>query len=615
MKDGTAFGEALREHRYARRLTQAQLAEQAGLSERAVSDLERGLKHPQRATVRLLIDGLGLAGDVAEAFELAANLRLPPLDLIAPTHAEHNLPATLTSFVGREEELARLHRLLDPRVSRARLVTLTGAGGCGKTRLAIELARRLIEDYRDGVWLVELAQVADPALVPYRLAAVLSVHETSDQPMPRALAEALRSSQTLLVLDNCEHLLDACATLVDLLLRECPSLHVLATSREPIGIPAEVSRGVPSLAAPAAHLSDSVAEVERSPAVQLFVDRASALQPDFSLATDNAHAIAQICRRLDGIPLALELAAVCLDALTPDQLTSRLDQRFRLLTGGNRAALPRQQTLRATVDWSYQLLTESQQLVFERLSAFASGWTLEAAEAVCFGDGVASEDVLDAVRQLVRKSLVVPIDIRHGSARFGVLETLREYAFEKLQSRCGELATIRERHAAYYSEVVQRLDPAAPTTLLPFSGNREALATPVWETLEEIHDNVRGALTWWLDARRATEALVLLRALSQLWIGRGVPVDGLRWFEAVLDLAAATGEVDRDRVPDRPSAEMVPPALHAQALHTRRSHCGHAERRRCGCAFWPRQRRALAHPGRRGRLGPGTGQPGYQPVL
>jgi len=264
-------------------------------------------------------------------------------------------------------------------------------------------------------------------------------------------------------------------------------MHVLATSREPLGIPAEVSRGVASLASPAAHVSDSVAEVERSPAVHLFVDRASGLQADFALTADNAHAIAQICRRLDGIPLALELAAACLDALSPDQLASRLDQRFRLLTGGNRAALPRQQTLRATVDWSYQLLTDTQQRVFERLSVFASGWTLEAAEAVCAGDGVDAGDVLDAVRQLVRKSLVLRIDVRHGSERYGLQETLREYVLEKLQARGAELTTIRERHAAHYSDVVQRLDPAAPTTLLPSSGDGEALTTPLFEVLEGAH--------------------------------------------------------------------------------------------------------------------------------
>ena len=329
----------------------------------------------------------------------------------------HNLPVALTSFVGREQELASI----PPRLRACRLLTLTGVGGSGKTRLAIELAAATgPSSYRDGVWLVELAQVTDPALVPHRLAAVLGVQESGRAAARQALADALRNSQMLLVLDNCEHLLDACAALVDLLLRECPTLQILATSREPIGIPGEVTWAVSPLAAPDATVAGSVAEIERSPAVRLFVDRASAAQPSFVLDADNADAVAQICRRLDGIPLALELAAARLDALTPHELASRLDQRFGLLTGGNRAALPRQQTLSATIDWSYQLLTETQRRVFERLSVFASGWTLDAAEVVCAGDGVAAEDVLDALLQLIRKSLVVRIDVRHGSARYGI---------------------------------------------------------------------------------------------------------------------------------------------------------------------------------------------------
>jgi predicted ATPase len=298
-------------------------------------------------------------------------------------------------------------------------------------------------------------------------------------------------------------------------------------------------------------------------ALAAILNRAAAARPQFALAANNVSAIAQACRQLDGIPLALELAAACLDALTPDELATRLDQRFRLLTGGNRAALPRQQTLSATMDWSFMSLTETQQRVFERLSVFASGWTLDAAEVVCAGDGVASEDVLDALLQLIRKSLVVRLDDRARSARYGMLETLREYAFEKLQTRGAELSVTRERHATYYSALVQRVDPAAPTAVL---SSGEALTAPFIETLDAVHDNVRVALKWWLDARRTTEGLVLIRALGPLWATLGIPPDGRRWVEGVLDLAAPKEMAECAGAPPDRNSDPVPLALRAQAL-------------------------------------------------
>jgi non-specific serine/threonine protein kinase len=430
------------------------------------------------------------------------------------------------------------------------MLTLTGVGGSGKTRLALEVGRHIASQYRDGAYLVELAPITDPALVPHRVAAALPVQLIADRPLEQALAETLRAAQMLLVLDNCEHLLDACAALVDLLLRECPALHILATSREPIGIPGEANWSLSPLAAPAPGRSVPFAEIERSPAVRVFVDRACATQRLFVLGADNADAVAQICRRLDGIPLALELAAASLDALTVEESARRLDRRFSLLTGGNRAALPHQQTLGATIDWSYQFLTTTQQRIFERLAVFANGWTLDAAEAVCAGDGVTDEAVLEALLQLVRKSLVGRNDVRHGGARYGLLETLRQYAWDKLAERGDELSATRHRHAAYYSALVQRLDPGSPTTLLPFSG--EMLAAPVFVILDDAHDNVQLALSWWLETRRATEGLQLIRALAPLWMWAGLPVDGPRWMRATLDLAANTSGVE--------------PALYAQAL-------------------------------------------------
>jgi predicted ATPase/DNA-binding XRE family transcriptional regulator len=532
----TTFGALLRQHRLAAGLTKEQLAERAGMSVFGIQKLERGTTHPYRDTAARLTAALELPPDEAERFRaiVAPVRRRPATPRDAPrTDRHHNLPIALTSFIGREQELGSI----PPRLRAARLLTLTGVGGSGKTRLAIELAHTMADAYPGGVWLVELAQVSDPALVPHRLAAVLRVQETAERPLEHALADALRDQQLRLVLDNCEHVVDACAVLVDYLLRECRSLRILATSREPIGVPGEVTWAVAPLAIPDPRAPSASAEIERSPAVRLFVDRAAAVHTEFVLGPENADAVAQICHRLDGLPLALELAAGRLDALTPHELARRLDQRFALLAGGSRVAEPRQQTLSATVDWSYVLLDATQQRVFERLSVFANGWTLDAAEAVCSGDDVAAEDVLDAVLQLVRKSLVVRIDVRSSTARFGLLETLRQYAWDKLSERAAERTATRERHAAYYSALVARLDPAGGTTLLPFSG--QAVTTPVYEILDDAQDNVQVALRWWLETRRAAEGLGLVSGLGALWFWNGYPVDGRRWVEAMLDLAAS----------------------------------------------------------------------------
>ncbi|MBV9602192.1 MAG: tetratricopeptide repeat protein [Chloroflexi bacterium] len=541
----TTFGALLRQHRIAAGLTQESLAERAGLSVYGIQKLERGTTHPYRDTAERLLTALQLGPIDAERLrttvEPVRRHGSPPLDG-AVRKVRHNLPVAMTSFVGRERELVEI----PDRLRRARLMTLTGVGGSGKTRLAIEVAKRVVDRYGDGVWLVELAQVADPGLVPHRLANVVGVRASPDRAIEGVLCDALRDASVLLVLDNCEHLLDASAVLIDLVLRDCPELQILATSREPIGIPGEISWPVLPLTSPEASPRISFDDVQRSPAVCLFADRASAAVDRFTLDEETAPTIAHICRRLDGIPLALELAAACLDALTPRQLAARLDRPFRLLTAGNRAAPPRQQTLTATIDWSYQLLSDTQRRVFERLSVFASGWTLDAAEAVCADENVPPEHVLEAVVQLVRKSLVVNI----GDERYHLLETLREYALDRLRAR-GELEAIRERHATYYSRLVERLDPAGSTRLL--APSHEGGVPRAMETLDEAQDNVRAALRWWLEAQRANEGLGLVRALGPLWAIQGVPADGRRWVEAIFDLA--------DRKPEEVSA-----ALHAQAL-------------------------------------------------
>jgi predicted ATPase len=381
--------------------------------------------------------------------------------------------------------------------------------------------------------------VSDPALVAQQIGAVLAVHESPDQPLTPALIRALTGRRVLLVLDNCEHLLRACAVLVDALLRGCPELQVLATSREPIAIEGEVAWRVPSLAVPDPDHVPSLGDLEQNPSVQLFVERARAAQPRFALTAHNALALAQICQRLDGIPLALELAAARIQALTAEQLALRLDQRFRLLTGGSRAALPRQQTLQATLDWSYDLLGKSERRLFERLAVFAGGWTLEAAEAVGVGVGVEAEDVLDLLSRLVRKSLVLATEAADGAERFVLLETVRDYARQKLLARGRvEITSIRERHAVFYSDLAEDLDPTRRVGALTAGGYW--WSGELHDRIREVQENLRTALGWWLEKNRPREGLRLAVTLGEFWMWSGSITEARDWLERMLDLASRT---------------------------------------------------------------------------
>lgn len=387
----------------------------------------KDLIRPQRI-YQLLIEGL------PEKFPALRTLDATP----------NNLPTQITTFIGRERELESATALLKT----TRLLTLTGPGGTGKTRLALQLAAEVASEYADGAWLAELASVTDPAAVGLAVGAALNFGERPGQATVEWLSAMLRGRRLLLILDNCEHLIAACAELADALLHACPRIVILATSREGLNVPGETLMPIPSLRVPGAGASLTTAELGEYEAVRLFVDRCAARQPGFMLSTDNAEDITRICSRLDGVPLALELAAARVRVLSLGQVAQRLDDRFRLLTGGGRTVVARQQTLRALIDWSYDLLSQPERQLLRRLSVFVSGWSLEAAESVCAGDGIEREVVLELLSHLVDKSLVV-MDSRGGAARYSMLESIREYAREKLVGS-GEAPAARRRHFEHF---------------------------------------------------------------------------------------------------------------------------------------------------------------------
>jgi predicted ATPase/class 3 adenylate cyclase len=378
----------------------------------------------------------------------------PPLKSLATF--KHNLPRQLSSFVGRTQELMEINRLIKD----TSLLTLLGPGGTGKTRLMLQAAEEVIEDYPDGVWLVELAPLTDPELIPERVAAALNVQEQPGQPMLGTLVEYLRRKELLLLLDNVEHLVRECAEFAEYLLKNCSKLKILVTGREALFIAGETTLQIPSLSLPTIKGEATPEKIRPSEGVQLFLERAQAVRPDFSLTPQNAASIAEIVLRLDGIPLALELAAARLRMLTAEQIAARLNDRFRLLTGGRRTALPRQQTLQALIDWSWNLLDEQEHVLLRRLSVFSGGWILEAAQAVSGFDPLDEFDVFDVLEQLINKSLVTVQHPLEGETRYGMLESIRQYAQNKLFD-AGEGETLRNRHADYFIALVDLYDQQA----------------------------------------------------------------------------------------------------------------------------------------------------------
>ncbi len=551
METTLSFGYWLRRQRKALDLTQKALADQVGCSLAAIKKIEADERRPSRQIAGRLADILGVPDSQREIFlECARGLR--PVDQLAlarepgapaavPPQKQvtfrHNLPVQLTSFVGRERELLELKQLL----TTTHLLTVTGPGGTGKTRLALQLAGEVLEEFPNGVWLVDLAPVADPTLVTQTAAARLDVRELPGRGILDALTDYVRAKTLLLILDNCEHLIDACAQLAESLLRAAPGLKILATSREALGIAGETAFRVPSLPQPDPEQLHNLDALARNDCVHLFIDRALAAYPSFRLKEKNAAAVAEICRRLDGIPLAIELASARTTVFPPEEIAARLDDRFRLLTGGSRTALERHQTLFALIEWSHQLLSEAERMLLRRLSVFAGGWSIEAVQTVCAENP--GDEVLDVLTQLVNKSLVV-FEEETEAARYHLPETIRQYARDKL-FEAGEAEPLRERHLKYFLGFAQAAEPKL----------RGAEQLEWLERLETEYDNLRTALAWSLESGRSGRALELAGTLYYFWLQRGNFSEGQKWVGEALALAereqseqAAAGQASPTRM-------------------------------------------------------------------
>jgi predicted ATPase/DNA-binding XRE family transcriptional regulator/Tfp pilus assembly protein PilF len=542
------FGLLLQRARRAAGLTQEELAERAGVSARAISDLERGCRsRPRSSTLALLAEALHLSPE--DRARLEAVSRAPAAILpAAPTATpSSNLPAFLTPLIGRErDEAVVVHLLSQPEV---RLVTLTGPPGIGKTRLAVQVAAGLEDDtYPDGARFIELASARDPSLVLPTIAQVIGLRDDGSQPFIEALCSFLRDKRLLLVMDNFEQVVVA-APDVTALLTACPGLRVLVTSRSPLHVRGEYELSVPPLVVPAAVDTSAppLDDLSQYSAITLFVQRARAVKPTFALTPANARAVSEICRRLDGLPLAIELAAAWVKILPPEALLRRLDHRLSVLTGGPQDLPERQRTLERAIDWSYDLLDSGERSLFRRLAVFSDGWTLEALETIS-GASSASENkpygnVMASLFSLVDKSLVQADEHADGEPRFRLLETIREYAVGRLEAQ-GEAQAWRRHHAAYYLAFAEAAEPN-----LAESKPESWLAS-----LGEEQGNLRAALLWARANREVELGLRLACAVCPFWRLRGHYRVGLDWIEEMLALG------------DRPQARGVTDALRAKAL-------------------------------------------------
>jgi predicted ATPase/transcriptional regulator with XRE-family HTH domain len=544
----STFGDLLKYLRKRAQLTQRELAIAVGYSEAHVSRLEKNQRLPDLATTAaLIIPALGLKDEpetAARLMQLAASIRgdhspanqsftvAQRRETIEVSEISEsipsNIPLQLTSFIGRQAEMHEITKLLS-RENPARLVTLVGPGGIGKTRLSLQTTIGLLHLYRDGIWFVDLAPISSPELVPQVIASVFEVTETPGQSIEESLITSLRSKHALILFDNCEHLIHAAARAIEKILRTCANIQILATSREPLSILGEMIFQLHPLSFPEI-IESTNQDVLRHDSVQLFIERAHNIQPASIVADSNLPVIARICRRLDGMPLAIELAAARINILSLNQIEARLDDRFRLLTGGQ-ITLPRHQTLRATLEWSHDLLDEAEKVLFRRLSVFVRGWTLEAGNTVCADD---ANDILDLLSQLIKKSLVVVERGANGEVHYTMLETIREYAREGLHA-AEETEQIRARHFDYFFTKAQQAEPKLFTEESSID----------WAEAEI--DNLRAALTWALERdssgapseERTGRALELMLHLWPLWLNRGFSVEGEGWLNRLLSVHKA----------------------------------------------------------------------------
>ena len=523
----TTFGGTLKFLRKRAHLTQRELGIAVGYSETHITRLENESRQPDPIMVKArFVEALGLQREpqlAMQLVDLATQARAahhPPAHVVAASTITNLAPA-LTPFIGRQKELncvielARGHRL----------VTLTGSGGVGKTRLATEAGMHLLDHFADGVQMVELAPVSDAALVAQSVAGVFKITNPSGRAYVGALCVLLAGKHLLLILDNCEHVIDECAKLADALLHSCPTLHILATSREALNIPGEVAWRVPSM--------------NTDESTQLFAERAQAVKTDFTISEQNAGDVTAICTRLDGIPLAIELAASRLMGLSLHHLAARLDDRFNLLTSGSRTALQRHQTLRALITWSYDLLNDQERTLLRRLSVFTGGWTAEAAEAVCatpkeHADDMATlyaPNVLPLLLELVNKSLVIAND-EGEQTRYTMLETIRQFGWEQLDA-AGEREWACRQHFTHWLRMAEQVESQPQ---LHISAGRSATTL---DQIQQEHDNLRAALDWIMDQHEAELALRLVIAMCPFWEARGF------WSEGRLEVAAGADAHER----------------------------------------------------------------------